>query len=116
MYQFNSACRYIENVEVDAEGFAGGVDQCCPEPFTCSEYGIAHGLVKMSRGLLAAGQYKVELVFKPFKPDGPAIFERICVFHLVFWVENFHLKSTFFFDQFLDTLLCVFKTGSTGPG
>jgi hypothetical protein len=55
VYQFDGACRYIENVEVDAEGFASGVDQCCPEAFTRAEYGIAHGLVKISRGLLAAG-------------------------------------------------------------
>ena len=116
MYEFNSACRYIENVEVNAEGFAGGVDQCCPEPFTRTEYRLAHGLMKLSRGLLAAGQYKVKLVFNPSKPDGPAGFERICVFHLVFWVENFHLKSTFFFDQFLDTLFCIFKARPTGPG
>jgi len=52
----------------------------------------------MSRSLFPVGQYKVEFVFKSFKPDGPAVFEGICVSHLVFWVESCHLKSTFFFD------------------
>ena len=63
MHHFDSACRHVENVGINAHGFTGRINHGRPYAFTATaDDRVAHGLDQLVFACMCVGQAAVERV------------------------------------------------------